>query len=95
MGIPKLNSTTLYLTAAPLLTAVFLLSFYALGGFYPFGSGSISWCDMDQQVIPLLLNFKDILTGHGSVLYSLQNAGGMNFLGVFFFFLANLELLLN
>ena len=89
MGIPKLNSTTLYLTAAPLLTAVFLLSFYALGGFYPFGSGSISWCDMDQQVIPLLLNFKDILTGHGSVLYSLQNAGGMNFLGVFFFFLAS------
>ena len=44
---------------------------------------------MDQQVIPLLLNFKDILTGHGSVLYSLQNAGGMNFLGVFFFFLAS------
>ncbi len=89
MRIPKLNPTMLCLTAAPLLTAVFLLFFYALGGFYPFGNGTISWCDMDQQVIPLLLNFKDILTGHGSALYSLQNAGGMNFWGVFFFFLAS------
>ena len=89
MGIPKLSNAKLSLAAAPLLTAVFLLFFYALGGFYPFGNGDISWCDMDQQVIPLLLNFKDILTGHGSALYSLQNAGGMNFWGVFFFFLAS------
>ena len=53
MKIPKFRSDLPYLTAAPLLTAVFLLFFYALAGYYPFGTGSISWCDMDQQVVPL------------------------------------------
>lgn len=89
MRIAKSCKNWLYLLAAPLLTAVFLLCFYALAGYYPFGSGVISWCDMDQQVVPLLLNFKDILSGEGSALYSLQNAGGMNFWGVFFFFIAS------
>lgn len=89
MKIPKFRSDLPYLTAAPLLTAVFLLLFYALANYYPFGTGLVSWCDMDQQVIPLLLNLKDILSGEGSALYSFQNAGGMNFWGVFFFFLAS------
>lgn len=80
---------TLFLLAAPLVTALFLLFFYAGADFYPFGEHTISWCDMNQQVVPLLLNFKDILSGQGSLLYSFQNAGGMNFWGVFFFFLAS------
>ncbi len=89
MRISKFHFDWPYLTAAPFLTAVFLLFFYAIAGYYPFGNGAISWCDMDQQVIPLLLNFKDILAGEGSALYSLYNAGGMNFWGVFFFFIAS------
>ncbi len=89
MRTPKFRFDWPYLTAAPVLTAVFLLLFFAIAGYYPFGTGAISWCDMDQQVIPLLLNFKDILSGEGSALYSLQNAGGMNFWGVFFFFIAS------
>ncbi len=89
MRMPKFRFDWPYLAAAPILTAVFLLLFYAIAGYYPFGNGPISWCDMDQQVIPLLLNFKDILSGEGSALYSLQNAGGMNFWGVFFFFIAS------
>lgn len=44
---------------------------------------------MDQQVVPLLLDFKDILSGKASLLYSFSNAGGMNFWGVFFFNLAS------
>ena len=89
MKIHNRHSNWLFLTAAPLLTAVFLLFFYALANYYPFGSGVISWCDMDQQVVPLLLNLKDILSGDGSDLYSFSNAGGMNFWGVFFFFIAS------
>ncbi len=89
MRMPKFRFNWPYLAAAPILTAVFLLLFYAIAGYYPFGIGTISWCDMDQQVIPLLLNFKDILSGEGSALYSLQNAGGMNFWGVFFFFISS------
>ena len=74
---------------APLaVLAVFALVF-ATNGFYPFGSASVSWCDMNQQVIPLFCNFKDILSGNSGFLLNLNNAGGMNFLGVFFFFLSS------
>lgn len=84
-----LTQNTIFLLAAPLVTALFLLCFYAAKDFYPFGNHTVSWCDMNQQVVPLLLNFKDIFSGHGSMLYSFQNAGGMNFWGVFFFFIAS------
>jgi len=66
-----------------------LFLFYRIGGFYPFGDKTVSWCDMNQQVVPLLNDFKDILSGRSSIFYSLENAGGMNFWGVFFFFLAS------
>ncbi len=68
--------------------AVFSLVF-ATNGFYPFGSASVSWCDMNQQVIPLFGGFKDILSGNSGFLLNLNNAGGMNFFGVFFFFLSS------
>lgn len=56
---------------------------------YPFGGGTVSWCDMSQQVIPLLCDLKDILSGKDGMFLNFQNAGGMNFWGVFFFFLAS------
>ena len=67
------------------LSAVFIS--YEL---FPFGNNTLSWCDMDQQVIPLLMDFKDILEGKSSFFLNLQNAGGMNFWGVFLFFLQSL-----
>lgn len=66
------------------LSAVFIS--YEL---FPFGNNTLSWCDMDQQVIPLLMDFKDILEGKSSFFLNLQNAGGMNFWGVFLFFLSS------
>ena len=36
---------------------------FAINKIYPFGNLSVSWCDMDQQTIPLLCEFKDILSG--------------------------------
>jgi hypothetical protein len=44
---------------------------------------------MYQQVIPLLTDFKDVLSGKQSLFFNLNNAGGMNFWGVFFFFIAS------
>ena len=64
------------------LSAVFIS--YEL---FPFGNNTLSWCDMDQQVIPLLMDFKDILEGKSSFFLNLQIAGGMNIWGVFLFFL--------
>ena len=75
--------------AAPL--CVLLLAFLLFSWFklYPFGDNTVSWCDMNQQVIPLLLDFKDILEENGSLFLNMQNAGGMNFWGVFLFFLSS------
>ena len=85
----KLTAERTVLFAAPAAVCVILLFLYAKAGFYPFGMGTVSWCDMDQQVLPLLLTFKNILRSHGSLQFSFQMAGGMNFWGVFFFFLSS------
>ena len=66
-----------------------LLVLYAMKGLFPFGEYTISWCDMNQQVVPLLCEFKDILEGKGSLFLNWQNAGGMNFWGVFLFFISS------
>ncbi len=81
----KLNS--IYI--APIVVLAVFCVLFAENGFYPFGNASISWCDMNQQVIPLFCNFKDILSGESGLFLNLNNAGGMNFFGVFFFFLAS------
>ncbi len=76
------------LSAGAFTLGILLLSF-AVGGMFPFGSGTLSWCDMNQQIIPLFCNFKDVLSGEASFFYSTANAGGMNFYGVYFFFLSS------
>ena len=75
--------------AAPALTAAVLLSVYAAYGLYPFGTHTVSWCDMNQQVIPFLMDFGDILRGKTGLFLNLQNGAGMNFWGVFLFFLSS------
>lgn len=62
---------------------------FAAAGLFPFGSKTLAWCDMDHQVVPLMMDFKDILAGKTSMFLNLQNAGGMDFWGVFFFFLSS------
>ena len=44
---------------------------------------------MDQQFLPLLNEFLDMLAGKDGFLLSMLNGGGMNFWGVFFFFLCS------
>ena len=70
-------------------TSLILLTAFALGSMFPFGMGTVSWCDMNQQGIPLLCDFKDILAGESGFFLNMKNASGMNFYGVFFFFLAS------
>lgn len=73
----------------------FLLTFFVLmfaflcEEMYPFGWGTVTWCDMNQQLIPLFCDFKDVLSGNSSLFLNFANAGGMNFYGVFFFFLSS------
>jgi uncharacterized membrane protein YfhO len=64
---------------SPLIVIFSILCTFKANGLYPYGEKTISWCDMDQQAIPLLLQFKDVLAGKGNFFFSLKNAGGMNF----------------
>ena len=73
----------------PIIVIILMGVYYAFKGIYPFGTKLIAWCDMEQQVIPILMQFKDILEGKSSILYSSVNAGGMNFWGVFLFFISS------
>ena len=95
-GSVKINKTCakdrkrlLSLLIAPIavaLTVLFVFNKYSL---YPFGERTAAWCDMNQQVVPLLIQFKDILEGKSGMFLSFKNASGMNFWGVFFFFIAS------
>ncbi|HIS49422.1 MAG TPA: YfhO family protein [Candidatus Gallacutalibacter pullistercoris] len=71
-----------------LCTAGILLAVYAVFGLSPFGEKSLSWCDMDQQTVPLLAEFRRVLI-EGEDLFRSPGAGGINFWGIFFFFLAS------
>ena len=62
---------------------------FKLNNIYPFGDLSIAWCDTCQQTIPLFCEFKDVLCGKSDLWLSLENAGGMNFFGVYFFNLSS------
>lgn len=77
------------LLLAPAAVLILISILFFIYGLFPFGEKSLSWCDMNQQVIPLLLDFKDILSGKSGFFLSLQNAGGMNFFGVFLFFISS------
>lgn len=74
----------------PPLAVMLIMGFaFYRNDLYPFGDGTVSWCDMSQQVIPLLTDFKDILSGKDGIFLNFHNAGGMNLWGVFFFFIAS------
>lgn len=74
---------------APIATALLTLLVFFLFHLYPFENQTLAWCDMKQQVIPFLLDFQNILKGNADFLLNTQNAGGMSFLGVFFFFVSS------
>ena len=73
----------------PIFVLLSMLILFKAQNLYPFSDRTISWSDMDQQYVPLLLDFKDILAGKEGFFFSLKNAAGMNFFGVFFYFLSS------
>ncbi|MBQ8921058.1 MAG: YfhO family protein [Oscillospiraceae bacterium] len=77
----------------PLLTGVLTfclyLIFYRVYGIFPCGTNTIVWCDMEQQAVPLLVQLRQIFRSGGSIRYTVLDAGGMQYYGIFFFFLSN------
>ncbi len=74
---------------APAAVMAIMMSVFFYYRMFPFGDKTLSWCDMNQQVIPFLMDFKDILSGRANMFLNLQNAGGMSFWGVFLFFISS------
>lgn len=58
-------------------------------GIFPCGTNSITWCDMEQQAVPLLIQFKQLVQSGESIFFSPLDAGGMHFYAIFCFFLCN------
>ena len=73
---------------APILATILFLILAAANNIAPIGKNAVSWCDLNQQGIPLLNQFKDILEGKFSLNGNLS-AGGMSYFGVFFFYIAS------
>ncbi len=74
---------------APVGVFLLLSAVYLSCGLFPYGENTAAWGDMTQQVIPLLMELKEILLGTDSLAYTHLTAGGMNFFGVFLFFLSS------
>lgn len=85
----KILQHTVPPASAFLLTLGLFLLYFAIYGLYPFGGKSIVWCDMEQQAVPLLVQFRRMAERGESIAYTALDAGGMPFYGVFFFFLSN------
>ena len=73
----------------PIITGIIFLLICKGNELYPFGNKTIAWCDMDQQGIPLLSQFKDVLEGKKGFTDNFANAGGMSLFSVYFFFLSS------
>lgn len=74
---------------SPILVLLCMIPVFFIYYLFPFGSATLAWCDMRQQVVPLMLDFKDVLSGKSGFFLSMANAGGMNFWGVFLFFISS------
>ena len=48
---------------APGAALIILAILFGIYHLFPFAKQTLSWCDMNQQVIPILLDFKDIVLG--------------------------------
>lgn len=75
--------------AAFLLSASLWVTAIALFGFYPFGEHSILITDMGQQYTEYHLALYDILHNGGSLLYTWNTGMGMDFLGIYAYYLAS------
>lgn len=78
-----------FIAAVPLVVMMIMIAMFSAMGLYPIGSGTIAWCDMTQQVVPMTANLEDIVSGKTGLFLNLQNAGGMSMIGVIFFFVAS------
>ena len=78
-----------------IIPGLILLGLYAKIGIFPFGSLTLLISDMNSQYIDFMAEYQRILHGSGSLLYSWHAGMGLNFIGLFAYYLSSpLNLLL-
>ena len=70
---------------SPLIVLVAVMWVFYGAQLYPFGSNALNWGDMAQQNFPVMIQLRDIMRGEQGPLFSMVNAGGMDFSGIFLF----------
>lgn len=90
--VQKVGNTLIekkYLYPSFLLPIGIMLLVYAALGIYPFGQRSVLTLDMNAQYIYFFEQFRDVLTGNGSFLYTFERALGGEFFGFYTYYLAS------
>ncbi len=60
---------------------------FLVKGIYPFGTNSLIWGDMHDQVCAFYYHFYDTFRGNSSLFIDFTTSGGINFLGIFAYYL--------
>lgn len=72
-----------------ILPGMILLAMFAKIGIFPFGNLSLLISDMNSQYVDFMAEYQRILHGNGSLLYSWHAGLGLNFLGLFAYYLSS------
>ena len=80
----KIKNNLNYLFS-PFIVLCILMFVYYKSGLFPFGTNALNWGDMAQQNFPVMVELKDVLQGNNGPFFSMVNAGGMDFSGMFLF----------
>ncbi len=71
------------------LPEIILVSVFAKIGIFPFGNGTLLLSDMNTQYVDFMAEYQRILHGTGSLFYSWHAGLGLNFLGLFAYYLSS------
>ena len=72
-----------------LITTAILSIIFLIKGIFPFGSNSIIWSDMHEQVTAMYYHFYDAFHSNGSLLVDFSSGGGINFVGLLAYYIAS------
>ena len=75
-----------YIYTSSIVLGIFIVLFL-IKGIYPFGNNSLIWGDMHDQITAFYYHFYDSVFSNKSLLIDFTTSGGVNFFGIFAYYL--------
>ncbi len=75
-----------YFITIGIILGIFLILF-GMKGIYPFGTNSLIWGDMHDQITSFYYHFYDTIYGTDSLLVDFSSSGGVNFIGILAYYI--------